>query len=370
MDRRSRTVLSPLPIIGALLALAPASSGLANDGRDRHQQGVPNLFYHLDRPLAPGAGFRVLPGDQEGGADGEPMFRWAQSLPLAAVEIAARRTVQVLGVGPVPAALFDMSAENGDTPIDFDPSPPTRHRLRRPPRGRHPGGSHDGGLNLDVGYYLTSVKGRVLAEDLAACTDHYDPVKLDARGRPLDLNRCAGPADRLDAERQALFYLELLRLHRERFSGHLLDEIGIDEAVYRSVLAVLQGWAKTSAHGARPAQVQDLQAIATFDRWEGWQKYHHHHTHLRFQPVSRTGPLRDAVQGVEREARKIRAAMAYDRHPTWPAALDARLLSYRLERAIEVHLVPVRAQADAIIGVRYRIAGGGWHEPDNADDDQ
>lgn len=354
---------------GALLLLLPAGRGLANDGRDRYQHGTPNLFFHLDQPLAPGAGYRVLPHDLEGGADGEPMFRWAQSVPLAVVELAARRTVTELGLGPVPAALFDLSAENGDTPIDFDPSPSAAHRPR-PPRGRHPGGSHDGGVNLDVGYYLTSVKGKLLAEDLAACTEHYDPVKLDARGRPLDLNRCVGSADRLDVERQAMFYLELLRLNRDRFDNQLLDEIGVDEAVFKAVRQRLQSWSVTTAHGTKPIDVLDLQAICTFDRWDGWQKYHHHHTHLRFHPISRTGPLRTAVQGIEREARKIRASMAYDRHSTWPAALDARLLSYRLERAVEVHLVEVPGRPSKVASVRYRLAGGEWQLPDNADDDQ
>jgi len=370
MRRHLHSALSLLWIVGPLALVAPAQRGLANDGRDRYQQGVPNLFYHLDQPLAPGAGFRVLPHDQEGGADGEPMFRWAQSVPLAVVEIAARRTVQELGAGALPAALFDQSAENGDTPIDFDPSPSAEHRLRQPPRGRHPGGSHDGGVNLDVGYYLTSVKGQLLAEDLAACTDHYEQAQRYGSSQPRDLNRCIGAANRLDVERQSVFFLELLKLHRERFAGQLLDEIGVDEAVFRLVRQKLQEWSLAATHGAKPIDLRGLEAICTFDRWDGWQKYHHHHTHLRFQPISRTGPLRNAVNGVEREARRIRAELMLDLHPKWPAALDARVLSYQLERSIEVHLVQGRLPPAQFTSVRYRLAGGAWQKPDNADDDQ
>jgi hypothetical protein len=145
----------------ALLLLASAAE--ANDGRDRYQTGYPNLFHHLMGPIADGAGFRVLPQDMPSGADGDPAYRWAQQHALDLMQVCARRTVVALGEANYSMAVFDLSAENGDTPVGFDS--PTG------PRGRHPGGSHDGGLNLDLGYYLTDLTGLEEKEDYAACTN-------------------------------------------------------------------------------------------------------------------------------------------------------------------------------------------------------
>ena len=44
-------------------------------------------------------------------------MRWAQEHAIAVVEIAAYQTVQRIGRAPHDMAIFDLSAENGDTPI-------------------------------------------------------------------------------------------------------------------------------------------------------------------------------------------------------------------------------------------------------------
>ncbi|MFH1807279.1 MAG: hypothetical protein ABIJ09_00940 [Pseudomonadota bacterium] len=343
----------------------------ANDGRDRYQQGYPNVMVHLDGPLSPEAGYRVLADDMEGGADGDPAFRWGQKHALAVVEVAARHTRQALGMGPFEMALFDMSAENGDTPVDFGWKRALKPgELSPPPRGRHPGGSHDGGLNLDLGYYLTSLKGKVLAEDYAACTEHHDATARDAAGKPVDVNRCTGPADRLDVERQSFFVLELLKLHRDRFGASLIDESGMDQKVKEAVLGQLLAWEKSKRHGVTRQHIQDLEALFSHDRWGGWQKFHHHHMHLRIQPFRTTGPLRDAATGIEVEARKVRAGLLAQAHADWPVALDAQALSYKLERSVEVHAVKLRERPTVQVRtVRFRLDGGEWVEPDEPRDD-
>jgi hypothetical protein len=327
-----------------------SATALANDGRDRYQVGYPNLFYHWYDAPAAGAGYRVLPEDMAGGADGDPAYRWAQEHAIAVVEVAAFETVRALGPAPFNMAIFDLSAENGDTPVGFGAQ--ANGGQRPAPRGRHPGGSHDGGLNLDLGYYLTSLRGAKLEQDYAACTEHY-------KGED-DANMCLGPADRLAVDHQAYFVLQLLELHRETFGGRLLDEVGMDREVARAVRAKLaeRKW------GADEQTLADFDAIITYDRWGGWQRYHHHHLHLRIQAFSPTGEMRDAVRALTRRARAIRLGLlAKEQAAT--GVLDVRLMSYRLGRAVEVRLGETTGKVEA---VSYRLDGGDWQPADDPSD--
>jgi hypothetical protein len=340
----------------ALLISLVSASAVANDGRDRYRVGYPNLFHHWHAPVAAGAGYRVLPEDMAGGADGDPAYRWAQEHAIAVVEIAAFETHRVMGPASYDMAIFDLSAENGDTPVDFGDV--VRGGKRRAPRGRHPGGSHDGGLNLDLGYYLTDLRGRVLEKDYAACTEHY------AGDGSEDVNMCTGPADRLAVKHQAYLVLQLLKLHREPFAGRLLDEVGMDHEVATAVRDLLAGWGPAK-FGVIAQRLADFDAIVTSDRWGGWQRYHHHHLHLRIQPFRPTGEMRDAVRKVVRRAREIRGELTAA-GSSGPGVLDARLISYGLSRAIEVRAVRT---SDAVESVRYRIDGGAWQPADDPRDD-
>jgi hypothetical protein len=336
---------------------------LANDGRDRYQTGYPSTFFHLSDAVAPGAGFVVLAEDMPGGADGDPAFRWAQDYALALIQVAAYNTQKALGRAPQPLAVFDLSAENGDTPIGFDrPAPGS---LPKPPRGRHPGGSHDGGVNLDLGYYLTSTAGLRESPDYAACSAHYEKGTADALGT--DANMCQGPADHLATMHQTYFILQVMRLHFGPFGGALIDQIGIDAEVLRAVRTELDGWQKKRHHNVTTAEVLALDALTTHDRHEGWQRFHHHHLHLRLQPHSSTGPLREALAGLVRQALQVRGELLLAKHPEWPLALDAELLSSGLGRAVLLHLVP-RPKSAPPLAVRYRVGGGEWQLPDEPSD--
>jgi len=345
--------------------LGISAPALANDGRPRG--GSTHLLVHLDGPAGPGAGFRVLVEDRPGGADGDPAYRWMQRLASDLIQVAAYRTAKVLGPGRLDMAVFDASAENGDTPVDFG-AVLDDGLLPRAPRGRHPGGSHDGGLNADVGYYLTRLDGLVLEEDYAACTAHYERAE-DDREKPKDAWMCRGPADRLDVDRQAHFFLALLDLHRGRFGGHLLEEVGVDRAVLDAVRARLTTWQRVGRFDVRAGHIADLMAIFTCDRWEGWQRSHHHHAHLRLRPLSVAGPWREPLAALEREARQARAALVATKRPGDIAVLDTQLLSYAMGRAVEVHVLPSWRWPARLHTVRYRMLGGPWRLPDDITDD-
>jgi hypothetical protein len=304
---------------------------------------------HFPPPVGAVSGYRFLPSDMPGGADGDPAFRWAQPHAVAAVRLAAHETTTALGPGPEPMAIFDLSAENGDTPIDWAPG--------KPGRGRHPGGSHDGGLNLDVGYYLASLKGRVLDPDYAACTDHHD---LKPDGQWVEASTCRGPADRLDVPRQALFFLRLFRLNREDFDNDLLEEVGLDLQVRDRVLSLLRGWIKDGRHDATMELLADMERTFTSDAWEGWSGSHHHHAHLRFRDTPTRGRHRAAVERLMTRERNMDAKLAATLLGQ-SVSLRARVLSSGLERAVEVQLLPMEEVARS---ARYRVGRGPWVDPD------
>ncbi len=359
---RSLVVMLVLPWFVTPLLVLPllTSSAGANDGRDRYRRSQPNLLQLFPDPGLAGSGYRMLAADAPGGADGDDAFRWARPHAIALVRIAARRTYQQMGSALVPMAIFDASAENGDTPIQWTPG--------KPPRGRHPGGSHDGGLNLDLGYYLTSTVGQRYTPDHAACTDHFSPTKPDAK--PRDAYQCLGPPDRLDTDRQTFFLLRVLLLDQQLFSGRLIENIGIDRQIRDVVLDRAATWARRRRHGATRALVARLKQVCTADRWEGWARSHHHHVHLRLRD-GHDGSGRQRLLAIEREIDA--AAGAKDPVGRWGKKqvphLRVRLLSYGLQRAVELELLAAPGQQhEAGLAVAFRVTTGDgrWTAPDPA----
>lgn len=355
--------MNPIPgrALGAiclflLLIVSQPFRGWSNDGRDRYAGATTTVFTHVDAPRSPLAGYRVLPRDMRGGADGDPAFRWARDWAVAVVKIAAFRTAKALGQSPHPLAFFDLSAENGDTPIQFAPG--------KPPRGRHPGASHDGGINLDLGYYLTSERGQHFSPDFAACTNHFrSAAELKARNEKLkrrepfsDAWRCRGPADRLDVARQTYFYIQLFRFNRERFENDLLGEIGIDEAIARAVLAQMTRWAEAGKYGATALLLADMRRVFTSNPYEGWAWAHHHHTHVRFRSLGDTGKYRATLDALRLESDLLALAWLPKGQPL---SLQATLHSYRLQRALRVKIIA--PPGTRVRSCRYRLGrNAGW----------
>lgn len=318
-----------------------------NDGFDRYRKAVPHTLQLFPQPISPQAGYGILERDMEGGADGEIRFRWAQPHAIALVRVAARAVARDLGPAPHPLLIMDASAENGDTPVDFLPAP----------RGRHPGGSHDGGLNLDLGYYLTSLKGKVYTPDFAAATEHFEP-RPDGTWK--DIPQCLGPADRLDVPRTTRFLVELFRIHRDAFGGDLLEEIGIDFQIRQPVLTHARAWALQGRYGATAALVADMERVLTSDEAEGWARTHHHHLHLRLRDLPLLGHHRAALAALQARARQEEAELRQEK----PLALTATLLSTDLGRAVEAELLPTGA---VVRNLRFRLEGGGWRNAQPGD---
>lgn len=345
-----------LAALASLLALGAAPS-LANDGRNRYEGSVPSELVHLHGPVSPQAGFRVLAADMPGGADGDPAFRWATRPAVALVRLASRRVAEALGgPGPYPLAIFDLSSENGDTPIEFD--------AQGRPHGRHPGGSHDGGANLDLGYYLTSEVGRVETPDPAACTDHFKPDT--PAGQPLvDDRMCHGPADRLDVARQALFLLEITRTHRERFGGELLECIGIDARVRTAVLAQARDWVRAKRFGASGALVAEMARLFASSPYDGWAHTHHHHVHVRLLPMDPGARHAADIARLVDADRALEARLLAGDATAEGCALVTELSSVALARSIDARLVPTSAAAHCPALKRLRLDGGAWEAPED-----
>ena len=368
----------------AVIAAALASPAHANDGRNRYEASVPTELVHLHAPVSAQAGFRVLAADMPGGADGDPAFRWATRPAVALVRLASRRTVAAFGTGPYPLAIFDLSSENGDTPIEFHADGP---------HGRHPGGSHDGGANLDLGYYLTSEHGRYETPDPAACTDHFRSAAhagADAGAAsapaapPVDDRMCHGPADRLDVDRQTLFLLEITRIHTARFGGELLEAIGIDAQVRLAVVARAQAWARTHRFGTTPARVAEMTRLFASSPYDGWAHTHHHHVHVRLLPMDPGAHHAADIAALVADDRALEARLLAqaDAAPGVAAdgcALLAELSSTALSRSLDLRIAgsggngnDAHAARDArdactprVRTLRLRVDGGPWETPED-----
>ncbi len=341
-----------LPCLSLVLFCLPAA---ANDGRNRYEQGLAAELVHWHAPVSAQGGYRVLAEDMAGGADGDPAYRWVNRHALALTRWASHRTVQQLGLAPLPYPVFDLASENADTPLQI---------TDQGARGRHPGGSHDGGYNLDLGYYMTSEQGKLERPDYAACTEHHRPK---ADGGWEDAHQCTGPADRLDTPRQTLFLLELLRVHRERFGSQLIEAIGIDAQVRAAVLAQARAWGLRRQHGSSAAAVAELDRLFASSPYEGWATSHHHHIHLRLRPLDPSGPHREALRALleqdrDLEARLLAAPDAEAGGAQAGCALLTELSSYALNRTVSLRLhgAACKLQSGSL---RFRWAGGDWQAP-------
>lgn len=334
-------------LFGCALALVATELG-ANDGFDRYRKQVPHTLQLFPLPASPDAGYCMLERDMEGGADGDIRHRWAQPHAVALVQLCARAVARDLGAGPHPMVIMDASSENGDTPVE----------LGATPRGRHPGGSHDGGLNLDLGYYLTSLKGQVHTPDFAACTNHY---RLQD-GQPRDTYQCLESADRLDVPRTARFFVELFALNRDLFGGDLLEQIGVDFQVRKAVLEQARIWGQGGRHGVDATLLEDMNRVLTSDEADGWARTHHHHLHLRLRDIPLYGAHRKALDHLLSEGRHEEGLQRKvgDAAPT----LAAVLLSVDLQRSLEVELLPSPLEAEDL---QFRVDDGPWRKAQPGD---
>ncbi len=341
-------------LFSAILLLVFQFCLTANDGRDRYAGIHYNEMWLFPDSPELMAGYRVLAKDGPGGADGDRAFRWAGAQAVAFVRLAAYETEKILGKGNHPMPVFDLSAENGDTPVGFSAD--------KPPVGRHPGGSHDGGLNLDLGYYQTSLEGLYFSPDHSACTNHFKAPKKKGE-KPKDAYICNGPADRLDVPRQAFFMLQLFRMNRDLFKGEFLEQIGMDWEIQKAIVDQLTKWVTEGKYGARLQDLDDMKAICTADRFEGWAGSHHHHLHLRLRHISLYGKHRAGFQQLFEAERFIDHLLLTAKRDSQGPALRARLYSYRMQRTIDTEVL---GRLPDGASVRFRVAGAKWLPADPA----
>jgi len=276
----------------------------ACDGRDRYaKNGSASDLYLFPVPVHESCGYRILPPDQEDQADADDDrgFHWARSHAIAFIRLACFRTQKRMGSSAYPLAIFDLSSENGDTPVTMAPG--------KPPRARHPGNSHDGGLNLDLSYYLTSLKGLYDDEDYSACSDHFEETAEKETDEPKDSHQCQGVPDRLALEHQACFFVQLFRLDQEFFEGSFISQIGIDWEIQKSVIAQLEKWNKAEKFGVDLELIEAMKQIFTANRFGGWARFHHHHIHLRLSDLPYRGVDRVRIDRILEEERALDMAL-------------------------------------------------------------
>jgi hypothetical protein len=150
--------------------------------------------------------------------------------------------------GARPLALGDMSDRNGATPGTAFGMP------------HHPLGSHEDGLDIDVGYYQRGTPDNRIR---AIC-----PHELDGA----DHRHCVAPPRTLDAERTALFIGALFESPRVRI-------VGIDGAAAPPVRTAITRLCRSQR--ITPAACARIRlGYETADTGRFWYLGHHNHMHV------------------------------------------------------------------------------------------
>jgi hypothetical protein len=250
---------SLLPVVLALAGLALTITARSHAHQAPAAVLAPSNRYHNTeflRPFPPSQ----LPGAYDLSFHEE--FHHAVPYASAAVRYAAYRTFRALGKAPVPMEICDCSTAAGSTP-----------------EGRHPGAAHDGGINFDITYSMKrDVESRIV------CPQNAD-------------NHCTGPALDLDAERQAYFFAVLGQLDEE-VSPHFIALMAVDAKVKEAIDPALDRLAAAGSFTPSViAHAKDLVYAETTDL-QGWYRFHHNHTHLRFLwKQEEAGTLAGIIEG-------------------------------------------------------------------------
>lgn len=340
--------------LALLIILVSLSILIANDGIDRYNKDRGALFRHYYQPVSKMEGIKILETSTAENAS----FRWAQPYTLAAVRLSAWETARKFGVSEHTLAIFDLSLENGDTPFSWEEG--------KPPRGRHPGGSHDGGVNLDIGYSLTSLEGLYMNPDYSACDDHYSPTEITESGKPADVYECLGPANRLDTRRHTYFFISLFKIHRDLFDYNLLQTIGVDFWIKKAIMEQAEIWYVEGKYDIDRDLLNEMELVMTSARWEGWAKFHHRHSHIRFYDHSANGKIRHILERLYKAERDMEYLLHKGLCPEEDVFLQANVFSYNLSRFVEFRLL--YSEAKNIVQAEYNINDGAWitsEEPEN-----
>jgi hypothetical protein len=174
-------------------------------------------------------------------------YHFAERFAIKLVEYCCYAVVKHVGAQVYPMRILDCATSEGRTP-------PNRH----PPR------SHDNGINLDLGYYgLADLKpnGRVPG--------------------PHRNNRMTGPPDpRLFAPNAEVhWFLAMARVELAR-PGKMVRLCATDPYIQRDLDPRIRATDEAATLKA------EAERICFSSNSGGWEKFHHHHRHLRLEKLT------------------------------------------------------------------------------------
>jgi hypothetical protein len=129
-------------------------------------------------------------------------------------------------------------------------------RNAKTPANRHPGGSHDGGINADISYFQLEYADNLMRE---VCP-HAD-------------NHCTGDPRYLDPYKTAVF---IAGMHR----NENLRLVGVDGRIGKPLINATKDLCRRGVIKGNACRGLKLVYEET-NQGNGWYRFHHHHMHVR-----------------------------------------------------------------------------------------
>ncbi len=190
-------------------------------------------------------------------SDKHRQFHFAERFAIKLVEYCCYAVVRDVGAQVYPMRILDCATSDGRTPPN-----------------RHPRGSHDNGINLDLGYYA-------LAD-------------LKPHGRvpgPHANNRMTGPPDpQLFASKaEVRWFLAMARIELAR-PGRMVAKCATDPFIRRDLDP------RIGAADEAASLKAEAERICFSADSGGWEKFHHHHRHLRLERLSNGDEMAEYIE--------------------------------------------------------------------------
>lgn len=185
-------------------------------------------------------------------------WHYAERFAIAAVEYCCYSVFRKLGPQVWPLLVMDCSTSTGGTPPN-----------------RHPPGSHNNGVNLDLGYYgLVDLRPSLVPG-------------------PHNTRRMTGPPDprKFAAAAEVEWFLAMGRLEVD-VGGVLVRLCATDPFIERHLDPKIQ------LADAAPSVKEEALRICFSSGTGGWQDFHHTHRHVRFNRMQNGNELADYIERV------------------------------------------------------------------------
>lgn len=184
-------------------------------------------------------------------------FHYAERFAIKLVEYCCYSVARHVGVQVYPMRILDCATSDARTPPN-----------------RHPRGSHNNGVNLDLGYYGL--------EDLKP----HGRVPGPYRG-----NRMIGPPDpRLFASRAEVHWFLAMARVELAHGGTMVKLCATDPFIERDLDPRIR------AATADRDVIAEAERICFSSQGGGWQIFHHHHRHLRLNRIANGDEIADWIE--------------------------------------------------------------------------